>query len=86
MAFSPDGLLLITTDMWDTTRVWDLRDLVVGLRVARGAQGLELRWEKGRLQSAQTVNGPWQDVTNAVSPFPMDAATGASFYRVKVEE
>ena len=45
-----------------------------------------MRWEKGRLQSAQTVNGPWQDVTKAASPFPMDTATGAGFYRVKVEE
>jgi hypothetical protein len=38
------------------------------------------------LQSADAVTGPWQDVTNAVSPFQADLAAGARFYRVKVEE
>jgi hypothetical protein len=59
---------------------------VVALRVSRGAQGPEVRWEKGRLQSAETVNGPWQDMRNAVSPLQVDPAAGARFFRVKVEE
>jgi WD40 repeat protein len=86
VAFSPDGLLLLTTDMWDTTRVWDLRDLVVGLRIASGTQGPEARWERGRLQWADSVTGPWEDPPNAVSPFPMDRSTGLKLYRVKLYE
>jgi WD40 repeat protein len=86
VAFSPDGLLLLTTDMWDTTRVWDLRDLVVGLRIASGTQGPEARWERGRLQWADSVTGPWEDLPNAVSPFPMDRSTGLKLYRVELYE
>ena len=86
VAFSPDGLLLLTTDMWNTTRVWDLRDLVVGLRIASGSQGSEVRWERGRLQSADSVAGPWEDLRNAASPFAADVPAGSKFYRVKVEE
>jgi hypothetical protein len=34
----------------------------------------------GELQSADTLSGPWNDVTNA-SPYAVSAATGTIFYR-----
>jgi hypothetical protein len=34
----------------------------------------------GELQSADTVLGPWNDVTNT-SPYEVSAANGAKFYR-----
>jgi WD40 repeat protein len=86
VSFSPDSLL-VTTDRSDgVVDVWDLRDRAAGLRASRVGGKLELRWELGVLQFAESANGPWQDVTNAVSPFQVDLASGARFYRVKVEE
>jgi WD40 repeat protein len=86
VSFSPDGVL-VAIETWDgVVDIWDLRDRAAGLRTSVVAGRLELRWQLGTLQSADTVNGPWQDVTNAISPFLVDLAAGARFYRVKVEE
>jgi hypothetical protein len=35
----------------------------------------------GRLQSSATVNGTYQDVTGATSPYPVTTPTGTRFYR-----
>ena len=32
------------------------------------------------------VNGPWHNLTNAVSPFPVNLGAGSRFCGVKVEE
>jgi len=86
VSFSPDGVL-VAIEVWDgVVDIWDLRDRAAGLRTSMVGAKLELRWQLGALQSAETVNGPWQDVTNAVSPFLVDLTAGARFYRVKVEE
>jgi hypothetical protein len=34
----------------------------------------------GKLQSADTILGPWNNVTNT-SPYAVSAANGAKFYR-----
>jgi WD40 repeat protein len=84
--FSPDGQFVLTIYGDGLGQVWDLRDRLAGIRTSQVGGKLELRWELGILQSAESANGPWQDVTNAVSPFQVDLAAGARFYRVKVEE
>ena len=35
---------------------------------------------------AEMVNDPWRNLTNAVSPLPVNLVAGCRFYRVKVEE
>ena len=57
-----------------------------GLRTSVVGGKLEMCWKLGTLQPAGTVNGPWQDLTNAVSSFRADLAAGARFDRVKVEQ
>lgn len=54
----------------------------MGLRVATTIQGRELRWEHGRLQEADTVNGPWRDRLDASSPLPLTGVAAQRFYRV----
>jgi WD40 repeat protein len=83
---SSDGLLAATGNRDGTVNLWDIGRLSARLRLVTSSQGLQVRWDKGTLQSAETVNGPWQDMTNAVSPFPADVVAGNKFYRVKVEE
>jgi hypothetical protein len=35
----------------------------------------------GTLESAENVSGPWKEVTNAVSPLPVDLKSGRRFFR-----
>lgn len=86
ISFSPDGAL-VAIEIWDgVVDIWDLRDRAAGLRTSRLGGKLELRWELGALQPAETVNGPWQDVMNAVSPFQAELVAGTRSCRVRVEE
>jgi WD40 repeat protein len=86
VSFSPDGVL-VAVETWDgVVDIWDLRDRLAGLRTSMVGGKLEMRWELGTLQSAEGATGPWQDMTNAVSPLQVDLAAGARFYRVRVEE
>jgi len=84
--FTADGQFVLAMGSDGTGWVWDVRDRLAGLRTSMVGGKLEVRWELGTLQSAEKVNGPWQDVTNAVSPFQVDLAVGARFFRVKVDE
>jgi hypothetical protein len=52
------------------------------VKAARTATGLSITYT-GTLQSADSVAGPWTDVAGAQSPFNVNAAPGAKFYRVK---
>jgi hypothetical protein len=42
-------------------------------------------WDRGVLQSADQVVGPWSDLINAVSPLPVDPTDRSKFYWVKIE-
>jgi glucose/arabinose dehydrogenase len=46
---------------------------------------LELSWSRGNLQQAETLSGPWQDLTNATSPYSVavDPARPQAFYRTR---
>jgi WD40 repeat protein len=83
--FSSDGQFVLAVGTDGMGRVWDLRDRLAGLRTSQVDGKLRLRWKLGTLQSAEAINGPWQDVRNAVSPFVADPSTGCRFFRVKVE-
>jgi WD40 repeat protein len=85
-SFSPNGHFLLTINNDGLGQVWDLRDRLAGIRTSRVGGKLELRWELGILQSAETVTGSWEDVSDAINPFAADVSAAAKFYRVKVEE
>jgi WD40 repeat protein len=74
--FSPDGRFLLTINHDGLGQVWDLRDRLAGLRASTVGGKLELRWGPGILQSAETVIGPWEDVSDGISPFQADVEEG----------
>jgi len=44
-----------------------------------------ITWSSGTLQQANSLSGPWADVTSATSPYSPPTTTGASiFYRLKL--
>ena len=55
-----------------------------GLAIRPHGDQLELTWPGGVLQSATEAEGPYGDVTHAVSPLRITPSTGRSFYRVKI--
>jgi hypothetical protein len=44
-----------------------------------------LVWTKGMLQGASEVLGPYNDLTNAVSPYHLERLSSRQFYRLKIE-
>ncbi len=52
------------------------------LTYRRLANGLELSWEGGTLQSAPTITGPWQDVGSSGGAFKLFSSSPAEFFRV----
>ena len=85
VAFNALGSSILTGA--DIVRLWDISDIAARLEHSRKPNGLELRWNAGTLQHSQTLDGPWLDVTNAVtSPWlvPMDQT--AAFFRTKIEK
>ena len=44
-----------------------------------------LSWPAGTLQSATNLAGPWQDVSEAVSPRTNPAAASQEFYRLNLQ-
>ncbi len=45
---------------------------------------VELNWNYGMLQSAISVTGPYQDVTNASSPFTLPITNAGQFFRLRL--
>jgi len=82
VAFDVTGSLILTGA--DIVRLWSMIDIAARLETARKANGLELRWGIGTLQSAAQLTGPWLDVTNAVSPWTVPTDQPAAFFRVRV--
>jgi beta-glucanase (GH16 family) len=46
---------------------------------------LTIKWPSGTLQSATNIAGPWSDVFQATSPWPVTLAEPQEFYRVKFQ-
>jgi len=44
---------------------------------------IEITWERGILQEAANLAGPWNDVVDAFSPYPLQLATPLEFYRTR---
>ena len=56
--------------------------VILGLQFQNGRP--QLLWDKGILQRANHLTGPWNDVTDAVSPYTMETTRGMMFYRIRV--
>ncbi|MGC3960157.1 MAG: WD40 repeat domain-containing protein [Verrucomicrobiota bacterium] len=82
VAFNATGTSILTGA--DFVRLWSVADIAAQLEIERKPNGFELRWNIGELQQSTSVNGPWLDVTNAVSPKQMPMDQAAAFFRVKV--
>ena len=70
------------TDIYQLVPNPSFRIISYHLEIRRAGNGLDLSWEEGTLQSAPTVNGPWQDV-NESSPLRVSPSLSAEFFRVK---
>lgn len=83
VAFNASGTQVLTGS--DAVRLWGVDDLAVRLRVGRVPDGIELKWNWGTLQQSSRVDGPWQDVPEATSPWIIPAESAPMFHRVWVE-
>jgi len=81
VAFNATGTSILTGS--DIVRVWSIADIATRLESERKPNGLELRWRAGTLQHSGHANGPWMDVTNAVSPWLIPTDQSSAFFRVK---
>jgi len=82
VAFNAAGTSILTGA--DIVRLWSIADIVAGLESERKPNGLELRWHAGTLQQSTQVNGPWVDMTNAISPVIIPTVQPSAYFRVKV--
>jgi len=82
VAFNATGTSILTGS--DIVRLWSIADITARLESERKPTGLELRWHAGALQQSTQVNGPWTDVTNAVSPRLISTEQTSAFFRLRV--
>jgi hypothetical protein len=53
------------------------------LSISQAGGQVELDWNRGVLQKADDVAGPWIDVTNAFSPMPVQPLLPRNFFRLR---
>jgi WD40 repeat protein len=81
VAFDASGKNILTGS--EIVRLWNITDAATRLRRERKGNRLELRWSAGTLQRAAGINGPWEDVTDAESPWTTAMSGGAEFFRIR---
>jgi WD40 repeat protein len=82
VAFDPTSTRILTGS--DAVRLWDIREVTARLRTRRLTGGLELSWNLGSLEQAPRLDGPWEPVVEAVSPWTVPTTGGGTFFRVQV--
>jgi WD40 repeat protein len=83
VAFDATGTSILTGS--DIVRLWSMADIAARLQCERKPNGLELRWQVGALQQSAKPNGPWIDITNAVSPWLAPINQVSAFFRTKAQ-
>ncbi len=83
VAFSATGASVLTAG--EVVREWPTADLAARLRSERRSDQLRLSWSFGTLQRAPSVAGPWQSLSEVVSPFSVPIGEGTGFFRVLAE-
>jgi len=61
-------------------------NLPVTLNIQTRANGIELAWPNGVLQSATNLFGPWSDISNFLSPVVVTPNGAQGFYRIKLQQ
>jgi glucose/arabinose dehydrogenase len=62
--------------------IYQIKSLVLPpIRVIWTDDRLELAWSHGRLQEADSLEGPWNDVPGATSPYAVEITEGQKFFR-----
>jgi hypothetical protein len=64
-----------------TTPVQPPADITLG--IARDGTQVRVTWSAGTLEAAEAVNGPWNPVAGATSPYTTTPSAAAQFYRAK---
>jgi WD40 repeat protein len=85
ITFSKDGQYILIGFTDGTAGMWDIRDLLARLTISFVGGKPQVVWDKGILQEADALRGIWRDLTNAISPLPIDIGSDAKFYRVKLQ-
>ena len=78
VAFNASGTRILTGA--DIIRLWSIADIAMRLEGERKPNGLELRWNVGTLQRSTRLDGPWLDVTSAVSPWLVPTDQPCQFF------
>jgi WD40 repeat protein len=81
VAFSSDGISILTGA--ELVREWSIADVAARLRIEKLPHHTQITWSTGELQYATRLDGPWQTITNALSPMTISATDPARFYRVR---
>ena len=66
-------------------REWSTADLAARLRFQSSPQQLQVSWSFGRLERAHSLEGPWQPMPSAISPWNVSLTEIAEFFRVVAE-
>jgi WD40 repeat protein len=85
VAFNRDGTTILTGA--DVLREWSITPITSRLRIEKIPGHTRLTWSLGKLEEASQPTGPWQTLTNAVSPLTIPSTTEhGRFYRVRIDE
>ena len=82
--FSQSGASVLTGA--ELVREWSIADLMTGLRIEKVDAAMRVSWSLGELQHSPELNGSWQTITNAASPWTITTGEPLGFFRVHVAE
>ena len=81
VAFLPDGNAVVTGASDGQVLLWEISDLFPSIEVERIGNALLLKWNSGTLQYSEAIEGKWEDIPEATSPFVVDRVGAMRFFR-----
>jgi WD40 repeat protein len=84
LGFSANGASIVTGA--ELVREWSIADIASNLKVERLSEQTRVMWSLGELQQASDPQGPWDTITNAVSPYTIGDDFSNEFFRIRIEE
>lgn len=83
VGISADGTKVLTCGSYAQAYLWDTSDLPASLAISQSGGKVIVQWEQGTLQSRSGLDGSWQDVSGAASPYTVPAGASVQFFRLK---